>query len=1329
MATLLLSAAGAAVGANFGGAVLGLSGLVIGQAIGATVGRLIDQQLLGRGSGRVDQGRIQRLQVTGAGEGVPLPRLWGRCRVAGHVIWASDFAEIAGRSRRTKGGLGPKVTEATRYTVSLAIALCEGEIAGVGRIWAYGDEIARSELNLRVYTGTADQLPDPKIVAVEGEDAAPAYRGTAYVVIEDLDLGPYGNRLPSFAFEVIRAAQAEGVSTLQEAVQGVAWLPGSGEYALSTDKVMTGSTAFGGIFPGTLPDLFDGDEVLSYAGMAFAAEGDQLPVNANSPSGDSDFTTALRALQSELPNVGSSLLISAWFGDDLRCGACTIKPKVEFADRDSKAAPWSAGGITRAGAEEVARIAGTPVYGGTPSDASVLSAIAAMNAAGQAVVFYPFLLMEQLADNGLPDPWSEATDQPVLPWRGRITLSVAPGREGSPDRSAAAEVEVAAFFGTATAADFTVSPGSVSYSGPDEWSYRRFILHYAALCAASDGVDAFCIGSEMRSLLQIRGASDSFPAVAQMIDLLHEVRTILGPDVKLTYAADWSEYFGYDAGEGNRYFHLDPLWSDDELNVIGIDNYMPLADWRDGEDHADWQAGWRDIYDPEYLAANIAGGEGFDWYYADPTHRDVQLRTPITDDESEPWIWRSKDLRAWWENPHTERLNGVRAAESTDWEPRSKPVWFTEYGCAAIDKGANQPNVFLDPKSSESFAPHYSSGGRDDLMQMQYLRAMHGYWTDPANNPVSDVYGGPMLDWSRSHAWAWDARPWPWFPANQGLWSDGQNWLRGHWLTGRAASQPLAAVVAEICQLSGIRDFDVSHLYGVVRGYAVASTATGRSALQPLMLAHGFEAVERDGVLVFRLRHAREPIALAAADLVARDGGDLEVSRASAPDTAGRLRLNFIEAEGSFETRSVEAVHPDDPAGDVAESELPMGMTRGEARSAVKRWLTEARIARDVARFAQPMSSGLRVGDVVTLAQGDAERHYRIDRMELTGLRAIEAVRIEPGLYRHRDGGDDLPAVGAYLAPVPVLPVFLDLPLMRGDEVPHAPHLAVTGRPWPGAVAAYDAPATSGNFALNTVLGQRATLGETRTALFAYAPSLVQRGAGVEVRFPESAALESVSAAEILDGANLAAISSGGPWELFQYETATLIEPGVWQLQGLLRGQFGTEPLMPDAWAPGALVVLLDGAPQQVDLPATARGVARRWRIGPAALAYDDPVYVATTQAFKGNGLRPYAPAFLRAERPLGGGPLAVTWVRRTRLGGDGWESPEVPLSEETEAYILRIRSGGAVVREVALAAPGYSYTTAAQATDGVSGAFSVEVAQVSASYGPGLYASVEVAG
>nr|WP_323036095.1 glycoside hydrolase/phage tail family protein [Pararhodobacter sp.] len=908
-------------------------------------------------------------------------------------------------------------------------------------------------------------------------------------------------------------------------------------------------------------------------------------------------------------------------------------------------------------------------------------------------------------------------------------MSKAPGQVGTPDRSAAADAEVAAFFGTVQATDFTISPGSVQYSGPEEWSYRRFILHYAALCAASDGVEAFCIGSEMRALTQIRGDADSFPAVAQMINLLHDVRTILGSGVKLTYAADWSEYFGYNAGEGNRYFHLDALWSDPELDVIGIDNYMPAADWRDGESHLDAQAGWKSPYDPAYLHANIAGGEGFDWYYPDAKARDGQHREDITDGEGEPWIWRYKDLRAWWENRHTERLNGVRAEDPTDWEPRSKPIWFTEYGCAAIDKGANQPNVFLDAKSSESAAPYFSTGQRDDLMQMQYLLSQHAYWTDPANNPASDVYAGAMVDWSRSHAWAWDARPWPWFPGNVDLWSDGENWLRGHWLTGRATNQPLAAVIAELCQRAGVTAYDVSGLYGVVRGYAVASTATGRSALQPLMMAHGVEAVERDGKLIFRMRDGRDPVALEQGNLAARDGGDLSVTRGPEAEKTGRLRLTYIEAEGQFETRSAEAVMPDEVSGDVANSELAVTLTRGEARTAVKRWLSEARVARDVARFSLPPSSTLGAGDVVSLKHDGARRLYRIDRMELTGTRDVEAVRIEPGLYRHTEGSDDLPQAGAFQAAVPVLPLFLDLPLMRGDEVPHAPHLAVTGRPWPGSVAVYDAPMDGGAFSLNTTKGLRATIGVTRTPLFTATHALWQRGPGVEVIFPQSTALASAEVGELLGGANLAAIGTGADWELFQFTQATLLEPGVWRLSGLLRGQFGTDPLIPSAWAPESLVVLLDSAVTQVDLAQSMRGVARRWRIGSAALAYDDPSYVESVEAFQGIGLRPYAPAHLRASRVTPGADLSVAWTRRTRLGGDSWEGYDVPISEESEAYLVRVLYNGTVVREVPVSVPHYVYSNADQAADGVAGAFTLSVAQLSGTFGPGLFASLSVPG
>ena len=111
--------------------------------------------------------------------------------------------------------------------------------------------------------------------------------------------------------------------------------------------------------------------------------------------------------------------------------------------------------------------------------------------------------------------------------------------------------------------------------------------------------------------------------------------------------------------------------------------------------------------------------------------------------------------------------------------------------------------------------------------------------------------------------------------------------------------------------------------------------------------------------------------------------------------------------------------------------------------------------------------------------------------------------------------------------------------------------------------------------------------------------------------------------------------------------------------------------------------------------------------------------------AFAGNGLRPYAPVHLTARRL--GGDLAVTWVRRSRIGGDDWGLADVPLAETREHYLVQVRQSGAVLREVQVFSPGWTYTAAQQATDGASGPVAITVAQVSESFGPGPARRLEV--
>ncbi|MEK9911779.1 MAG: glycoside hydrolase/phage tail family protein, partial [Candidatus Puniceispirillum sp.] len=754
--------------------------------------------------------------------------------------------------------------------------------------------------------------------------------------------------------------------------------------------------------------------------------------------------------------------------------------------------------------------------------------------------------------------------------------------------------------------DFSVSQDAVGQNGPaDEWGYNRIILHYAALCARAGGVSAFCIGSEMRGLSVVRDQSDGFVAVAHLQDLAQQVRQLLGPEVKLGYAADWSEYFGYRPAEadGDMIFHLDPLWSSSDIDFIGIDNYMPLSDWRDGIAHKD--AAWGSLYDLAYLTSNIAGGEGYDWYYPSSEARNVQARKPIEDTAyDQAWIWRYKDLKNWWSQKHYNRINGLRSTEPTQWQPKSKPIWFTELGVAAVDKATNQPNVFFDPKSSESALPYFSVGQRDEYIQMQYLRAMHLYWVKPEHNPESDVYAGRMLDCSRMFVWTWDARPFPYFPAAEDLWADGENYARGHWITGRVSGVSLAAGVAEICERSGLFDYDVSDLHGYVRGYKTNGEESARGLLQPLALHFGFDAVEQQGVVRFLQRGAGVERPLDLASLV--DSKELEAPiewrRDGVTERVGRLQQSFALAEGVYDVVSEEVQLASDSDLSVSQIETGLVLTRAEARQAMQRWLVEARLAKDTIRFALPPSQRqIGAGDRVRVKAAGRSDSYRIDRVELGSFQTLTAVRSDAKLYQPQPYQADRLRLDRFVPPLPVFATFLDLPSLSGDEQPQAPYVAVSAQPWPGRVAVYASDSLD-DYALAQVITRQSYIGRLCSPLPAGPLGLIDMGTQLLVEMP-NLQLSSIKLQAFLAGRNKMAIGDGsaGNWEIVQFQFAALRERGVYQLSGLLRGLHGSDGFMPAEWPSGSLLVTLDPAPPQISALPIKRGIERHFRIGPAA--------------------------------------------------------------------------------------------------------------------------------
>ncbi|MGR3541813.1 MAG: GTA baseplate fiber-binding domain-containing protein, partial [Hasllibacter sp.] len=351
---------------------------------------------------------------------------------------------------------------------------------------------------------------------------------------------------------------------------------------------------------------------------------------------------------------------------------------------------------------------------------------------------------------------------------------------------------------------------------------------------------------------------------------------------------------------------------------------------------------------------------------------------------------------------------------------------------------------------------------------------------------------------------------------------------------------------------------------------------------------------------------------------------------------------------------------------------------------------------------------------------------WRIDRTELAGGRRLEAVRIDPGAYHPSNGAESFPEAAAVRPALPVTHLFLDLPLLTGEEVAHRPHVAATARPWPGGAALYAAEGGDAGYGAPQPIERPAVMGRLLDPLPRARAGLWDRGAPVRVRLGRGE-LSSAGPVRVLAGANAAAIGDGSAenWEVIQFAAAEATGRREFAISMRLRGQAGTDALMPDEWPAGSWFVLLDGAPEQVALPRAKRGTERHYRIGPARRPYDDPSFAHEALAFRGVGLRPYAPAHLTA-RAGAGQNVVLDWTRRTRVDGDDWGG-EVPLGEGRERYLLRIRRNGAIRRAEEVEASHFLYSGAMMAEDGVAGAFAAEVAQISDVWGPGPFARVVV--
>ncbi len=1311
MASIVLPLAASSLSSSLGFAAGSLGATAIG--LGATLaGSFIDQALFGgaQDTTQVVEGpKLKEVQVQSATEGNPILRCFGFNRIAGQVIWSTRYkenvstttstTEVGGGGKGGGGGGGSTATTVTKtynYSVSFAVSLCEGEIIDVGRIWVDGKILNLTDVTMRVYKGDQTQDPDPKIVAVEGADFTPAYRGYAYLVFEDFDLSPYGNRIPQMNVEVFSFTDPDG-DDLEHKIEAVNIIPSAGEFVYGTTDVLKTDTppgselGFGGFDPNQ--------------GISTEFE------NKHASQEFTDFEDSLNTLESACPNLGAASLVVSWYGDDLRVSLCELRPKVEISDKATTPYVWEVTDLQRGSAEVVTQDANGPVLGGTPSDRSVYEAIQDLNDRGIKVMFYPFIFMDVPSGNTLTDPYTGNSGQPVFPWRGRMTTSIAPGEIGTPDKTAAAQTEVDNFVGTAVPGDFGTWDGNtIPYTGPNEWTYRRFILHYAKLCAEAGGVDSFCVGTEMGGLTGIRDSASTFPFVDALVSITADCRTILGAGTKLGYAANWDEYHSYRPTDGSNdvYFHLDSLWSNAEIDFIGIDNYIPISDWRDSPTNIDGLT-YDSIYDIEYLKANIEAGEFKDWFYASNADREAQIRTDITDAGGKPWVYGNKAIKDWWENTHNNRPAGVESGSTTSWVAESKPIWFTEFGCPAINKGSNQPNVFYDPKSSESFFPFFSTGARDDFIQRQFLEAHIDYW-DPTegNNPTSSVYSEPMIDTTRMFAWTWDARPFPEFPALTSVWRDGANWQLGHWLNGRLGQGNLAALVEALTADLGVT-VDVSQLRGVFTGYVVDRVMSAREALDALSTFYQFDAYESAGRITFRHRGGFNNYSKVPDDLVleADASETYKLTRAQESELPSEVNLRFIDADFSYNPASIRAKRLIGASNRISNSTLALVVDRSIVQGSAETILMDAWTQRETLSVVLPASMlAVDPTDIFEITIDGETREYRVTDIGYEYFRTAKLTRTDRGLYHRVSSPEQLEAIGDINIATPALVDMLDLPILTDATPPAAPWIAGFNDPWE-KYSLFRSPTTSG-YELDVVAETSADIGKVEVAVPAGPEDTWDVGSVFEVSFFSNYIPASLEDILVLNGANAAAVkAANGEWEIIQWANAELVSGTTYRLSRLLRGRLGTENAMNSGIPADSEFVIL-GSLTQTTATTAILNSAQNYKFGPTSKGLDHETYKSFIYTTTGAGFRPYSPVQLKADLELSG-DVTLSWLRRTRFpeAGDLFDPGEVPLGEEFERYEIDIynAAGTVIVRTLEVSdQQSVTYTSTDQTTDRGSG-------------------------
>ncbi|KJV56118.1 GTA TIM-barrel-like domain protein [Orientia chuto str. Dubai] len=711
-------------------------------------------------------------------------------------------------------------------------------------------------------------------------NSTPAFRGLAYIVFKNIKLNDFNNKIPIFSFEVTRHPNVN-YSKLKN---------------INNTADLIQSIA---IIPGS------GEFILDPQIQYKCTHNNKVAVNCHNNLKLANSVVSLNQLLNTCSNLKWIAPVVCWFGTNLEADKCKVLPKVEYYDYGPK---WQVADYNRNEAPLISKdFTGNLRYGGSINDQSLLRYLALLKSKQLKIMLYPIIMMDI---NGKP-------------WRGNIH---------APQCNTALNTVIATFF-----------RGGKEYTtiNPKKGSYNYFILHYAKLALGK--VDAFIIGSELKNLTSVYNSfskAEKFPAVLELIELAKAVKSILGNQVLVSYAADWSEYHHVDTNDGH-YYHLDILWACEAIDFVGIDAYFPLTHTQDSNiDIKEIKHGWE-------------SGEGYDYYFDNNQPKKF-------DNVNLAW----KNIRHWWSQHHIDS-NG----QKTVWAPKMKPIWFTEFGIPSVDKATNQPNIFFDSNSNAQQYLKYSTGAVDFLIQSKAIKATLEYWQQH-----SDMVKNIFL-------WAWDARPYPTWPTNT-YWQDRALWETGHWINGKLTGTNLAAIVTELCTKSGIDIVDVTSINDEAAGFLITKNHKAINIINMLRCCYFFDIkTSATNKISFVVRNHKTNLYLSVKQCVIQScKAPVNYAIISQNQILNNINLTFINTNNyCLTTYNYASKDHNQPYN----LNLPVVTSIQHAQNICQTILKNANIESIVLNFALPIRYiYLEVSDIIVLSTEDMEFIVRITNIK-----------------------------------------------------------------------------------------------------------------------------------------------------------------------------------------------------------------------------------------------------------------------------------------------------------------------------------------------------------